>query len=97
MAASRFPELERVLETYDCGMTFEPSDPSSIARCVRGLLDDRARLRKMAANAAGAAEHFTWEKESAKLLDAYRRLSPAPAVAPAPTPAADPRATEHSP
>lgn len=89
VAASRFPELERVLETHDCGMTFEPSDPSSIARCVRDLLDDRARLREMAANAARAAGHFTWEKESAKLLDAYRRLSPAPA--------ADPRATEHNP
>lgn len=80
VAASAFPELMQVLETHDCGMTFDPSEPSSITACVRDLLSDRPRLQQMAANAARAAERFNWEKEAGRLLEAYGRLrvSPSP-------------------
>jgi glycosyltransferase involved in cell wall biosynthesis len=74
VVASRFPELLKVVEGLGIGATFDPEQPEEIAAAVNGLLDDAAALARARANVARAGPRFTWEKESAKLLDVYRAV-----------------------
>jgi glycosyltransferase involved in cell wall biosynthesis len=77
VVASRFPELVKVVEGLGIGLTFDPERPEEIAGAVNGLLEDPAALERARANAARAAPRFTWETESAKLLEVYRAVGAA--------------------
>jgi glycosyltransferase involved in cell wall biosynthesis len=74
IAASRFPELARVVEGLGIGRTFDPESVEDIARAVDALVEDPAALAEARANVASAAPRFTWENESQKLLAVYREL-----------------------
>jgi glycosyltransferase involved in cell wall biosynthesis len=74
VVASRFPELVKVVEGLGIGATFDPERPEDIAAAVNGVLDDAAALARARENVARAASLFTWENESAKLLEVYRAL-----------------------
>lgn len=74
VVASRFPELRKVVEGLGIGATFDPEQPGEIAAAVNGLLDDAAALARARANVARAGPRFTWENESAKLLEVYRAV-----------------------
>jgi glycosyltransferase involved in cell wall biosynthesis len=74
VVASRFPELAKVVEGLGVGRTFDPEDPADIARAVDALVEDERALGCARENVARAAGRFTWENESAKLLDLYRSL-----------------------
>jgi glycosyltransferase involved in cell wall biosynthesis len=74
VVASRFPELVKVVEGLGIGATFDPERPDEIASAVNGLLDDAGALAKARTNVFLAAPLFTWESESAKLLDVYRAV-----------------------
>ena len=76
VVASRFPELVKVVDGLGIGRTFDPERPEEIAGAVNGLLDEPGALAAARANVARAAPRFTWEKESAKLLDVYRAVGP---------------------
>jgi len=75
MVASRFPELVKVVEGLGIGATFDPERPEEIASAVNGLLEDPDALARARANVARAAPLFTWESESAKLLEVYREVA----------------------
>jgi glycosyltransferase involved in cell wall biosynthesis len=77
VVASRFPELVKVVEGLGIGRTFDPEQPEEIAAAVNELLDDPAALAAARANVARAAPQFTWESESAKLLEVYRAVGAA--------------------
>jgi glycosyltransferase involved in cell wall biosynthesis len=74
VAASRLPELVKVVEGRGIGVTFDPERPDDIAAAVNGLLDDPARLAEVRANVARAAPSFTWEGQAPRLLDLYASL-----------------------
>jgi glycosyltransferase involved in cell wall biosynthesis len=78
IAASRFPELVKVVEGLGVGVTFEPDSAEDIARAVNGLLDDPAALARVRANVARVGPELTWENESRKLTGLYGSL-PVPA------------------
>lgn len=74
--ASDFPEMRRLVDRYEVGVTCDPADPAAIAKAVTDLLgrpDDMERMRK---NAQRAAAEVNWESESKHLLNLYRRLVP---------------------
>src|SRR5262249_32945382 len=50
VAASDFPELRRVVEGYGIGRTFDPEDPSQIARAIREILADPAEYARLKGN-----------------------------------------------
>jgi glycosyltransferase involved in cell wall biosynthesis len=77
VVASRFPELVKVVEGLGIGATFDPERPEEIAAAVNGLVDDPSALERVRANVARAASRFTWESESAKLLEVYRAVGAA--------------------
>jgi glycosyltransferase involved in cell wall biosynthesis len=87
VVASDLPEIRRVVEAGDppVGELFDPSSPESIARAVKGVLDDRelyAARRREAQRLS--RERFNWTVEERGLLDVYDRLlDAAPAEAPA--------------
>lgn len=76
VATSDLPELRRVVVEHDVGELFDPERPQDIARALRTLLEDPARLAKARRNARRAALRLNWEHESEKLLQVYHRLAP---------------------
>lgn len=71
VAASRLPELVRFVEGGEMGVTFEPGDPAAIADSVNRLLAEPDRYARMRERALEMGRHYTWERESAKLLALY--------------------------
>ncbi len=74
IAASRFPELVKVVEGRGIGRTFDPESPASIAEAVDALVEDEDALHAVRAAVRAAAADFTWENESKKLLGVYAGL-----------------------
>jgi glycosyltransferase involved in cell wall biosynthesis len=74
VAASRFPELVKVVEDFGAGRTFDPESPEDIAAAVNGLLESPEALARAREGAARAALRYNWENESRKLLDVYASL-----------------------
>jgi glycosyltransferase involved in cell wall biosynthesis len=75
VAGSRFPELRRVIEGENIGLTFDPEDPRDIGLALNYLLADTARLDELRANTRAAAPRYVWEIESVKLLDVYSEVT----------------------
>ena len=74
VAASNFPELNRVIEETDCGCSFDPADPDSISDTINSMIDDPVRMERMRENAVRCAGNYSWEIESKKLLAIYAKL-----------------------
>jgi glycosyltransferase involved in cell wall biosynthesis len=74
VAASNFPELEKVVLGHDVGLTFDPSDPEDIARTARQILGNPEGRERMRKNAVRASRLYNWENESRKLLQVYDSL-----------------------
>jgi glycosyltransferase involved in cell wall biosynthesis len=74
VAASNFPELEKVVIGHEIGTSFNPADPRDIADSIRQILDDAPTREKMAQNAVRASKLYNWEIESKKLLKIYSGL-----------------------
>ena len=75
VAGSNFPDLKKVIEGHNLGVTFDPDSPRDIARAIDYVLSDKARYQEMGRNALEAAKIFNWENESKKLLALYEGLS----------------------
>jgi len=72
VAVSNFPEMKKIVEGYDVGVTFNPDDPKDIARAINTILSDDQMYLKMKKNAIKIAKKiFNWEKESKKILRLY--------------------------
>lgn len=74
VAASRFPELVRIVEGMHIGRTFDPERPEEIAAAVNAIVDDPAEQARYGENASRAGREFTWENESKKLIQLYASL-----------------------
>ncbi len=71
VAAADLPEIRRVVEEYENGVLFDPSDPADIASKLNALASDRSRLDEMKRNSLrGAAEQYSWEMQRPRLLGA---------------------------
>jgi len=55
------------------GMLFDPDRPEEAAACIRAVLSSPGRHRFHARNARKSAENASWEIETRKLVDEYRR------------------------
>ncbi|MCK9249356.1 MAG: glycosyltransferase [Solirubrobacteraceae bacterium] len=75
VAGSAVPEITRFVQGYGFGVTFDPYDPSDIARAINGLLADPEALRDKRRAAAAAAEQLNWDCEQRKLVSLYDELA----------------------
>lgn len=70
VVAADLPDTRRIVEGHGVGEVFESEDPRVMARTILHVLADPERYR---AASRRAATELTWEKESVRLLDVYRR------------------------
>lgn len=76
MVINPTPEVKRLVERYDIGVTCNAADPASIADAIRTVLhpDYYEQLR---ANVQRARAEITWANEEKKLCAIYKALLPA--------------------
>ena len=73
--ASGFPEIKKVLNRYDYGITVDPGSPSAIAAVVQRLAEDESLRRRLASNGRKAAlNELNWNFQKVKLLKMYQSL-----------------------
>ncbi|MFH1897591.1 MAG: glycosyltransferase [Candidatus Desantisbacteria bacterium] len=75
VVASNFPEIERVIEKYQFGLTINPENPREIAAAIDTLFKDKTKYYFYRNNALlASAEDLNWEKESSKLISKIKEL-----------------------
>ena len=65
---SDFPEISRIINHYDVGLTVSPTDISQLREVIRTLCTDAQLRERFQLNAREASKELNWEKEREKLL-----------------------------
>lgn len=73
VVAADYPEIRKVVQTFDAGILVDPHEPKQIAQAINTLLEPAVWDEK-AANAARVPQYYNWERESAKLLTLYEGI-----------------------
>ena len=68
---SDFPEMHRLIEQYDIGLTCLPSLPYILRDHLETLRTDHDLYQRLKKNLLVAKEDLSWEKEKIKLMAAY--------------------------
>jgi glycosyltransferase involved in cell wall biosynthesis len=64
--------LRKRIEEMECGMIYEPDDPSSFAEVLRDMLSDRQRMLRFGARARESVlKKYNWETAAKPLLRLY--------------------------
>lgn len=66
---SPFPEMKKIIETYELGETLVERTPEALSGQINTLLSDKNKLETFKKNSAKAAEKLIWEKEEEKLIE----------------------------
>ncbi|MGC8803649.1 MAG: glycosyltransferase [Bacteroidales bacterium] len=64
---SDFPEMKKIVETYQVGLTTNEKNPRTIAAIIRDALDNGEKRKVWKENLKKAATELCWEKEKFKL------------------------------
>ena len=72
--ASDFPEMSHIINQYNVGTTFDPSNPKDIARAAMEILKAPEKWKNIKKNTDAVTLNYNWENESKKLKDIYRSL-----------------------
>ncbi|MDD5508852.1 MAG: glycosyltransferase [Bacteroidales bacterium] len=73
--ASPLPEIRKILERYQIGMTIDSHDPKHIAERMHTMLTDDARRKTWKDNLKRAAAELNWDQEQTILLDIFRKYA----------------------
>lgn len=75
---SDFPEWRAAVESIGCGLVADPSDPRAIADAIAYLLSNPAEAAAMGRRGQQVfLKSYSWEHETAKLLQLYGELAAA--------------------
>lgn len=74
MAVSNFPEMEKIINTYGVGFSFNPEDPQEIAAGIRKFFDSPELRSQYLHNIRQTKEDLHWENEQNRLVELYERL-----------------------
>jgi glycosyltransferase involved in cell wall biosynthesis len=76
VVASDFGFMAAIVRGSNCGLLVPPDDPEAHARALARLLTNRAEARALGENGRRAVHaHYSWEVESAHLLNLYADLT----------------------
>ncbi|MDP9021651.1 MAG: glycosyltransferase family 4 protein [Actinomycetota bacterium] len=75
-----------VVEDGATGLLVPPLDPAALAAAPEAVLADPSLARRLAANAARAAERYSWDVLAGAVLDVYRSVIGQPVTASATSP-----------
>ena len=74
--ASRFPEMERVVEETGCGWLVDPADPAAVAAVMERALTNPAECRSRGeAGRKAVLAQYNWEQAEKLLLEIYKGLA----------------------
>jgi len=71
---SDFPELSRIVNHYDIGLTCDPASVDEINACIERMRTDKELYAKFKKNLVAAKEELCWEREKEGLVAAYKDL-----------------------
>ncbi|PCC39191.1 glycosyltransferase [Brachybacterium sp. JB7] len=71
IAAADLPDMRQVVEELGVGEVFQGSEPEDLAAALAAILEDPEAYR---ARARAVAPKLTWENETEKMLEMYRRI-----------------------
>jgi glycosyltransferase involved in cell wall biosynthesis len=76
VVASNFALWRDIIDTSNCGICVDPTNPEEISEAIKNLLENPEKARQMGENGRRAVfESYNWGNESRKLLGVYRDLS----------------------
>ncbi len=73
--ASRLPEIENIINTYDIGTFIPDHKPENIAKTINETLANQALMGKWKKNTTFAAQHLNWEIEEEVLHEVYAKYA----------------------
>lgn len=71
--ASDLPEIEAVINKYNCGLLVKSVDPRSIRNIICLLRDEPGLLERLKKNSVNAGLELSWESERLKVKEVYER------------------------
>ena len=74
LITSNYPDLKRIVEGCDVGLTVDSSSEEDIVNAIFRLMNDKELYARFKANLRRAKDELCWEKEKKALYDAYREL-----------------------
>ncbi len=77
VVASFFPEMKRLIDQYEIGLTCDPEDLDAINSCVERMRTDTGFYMRCKHNLGKAKQDLCWEKEKQVLIDAFKSIEQA--------------------
>ena len=74
IVASNFPEMKRIIDFYQIGLTCDPLDADAIHQCVEKMREDKAFYTECKENLKLAKSDLCWEKEKKVLEEAFKEI-----------------------
>lgn len=74
IVSSNFPEMRRIIDQYQIGLTCDPNNLKEINNCVERMKTDQAFYAQCKENLKRAKEELCWEKEKLVLINAYEQM-----------------------
>lgn len=74
IAASNFPEMEKIIKQYKIGEVFDPENPKDIARAIEKIFSDKNYYRALKNNIRRAQNDLNWTKEKKKIIKIYKNI-----------------------
>lgn len=74
IVASDFPEMKRIIDYYQIGLTCNPNDSNAIKAAVNKMRTDNEFYNKCKINLIRAKNEMCWEKEKVVLVNCFERL-----------------------
>jgi glycosyltransferase involved in cell wall biosynthesis len=70
---SEFPEMKKIVDTYQIGIATSENDPKALAKIIRDALENTEKRTIWKENLKKAADELCWEKEKNKLISIVGR------------------------
>jgi glycosyltransferase involved in cell wall biosynthesis len=71
--ASDFPEIRRVVETYQVGELVDPASVEEVAAAMQRLIEDEDRRDQLSANAVASRRSLDWHSQVPAFIEVYRK------------------------
>ncbi len=75
MITSNYPEMKRLIDKYDIGLTCDPENLEEVCACIKRMKDDKALYARFKENIKTAKRELCWENEKKPLIEALKKLA----------------------
>lgn len=72
---SNFPDWEKMVKQYQCGMCVDPLNPEAIAVAINWFIEHPKEAKQLGKNGRKAVEqHYNWQAEKGILISGYENI-----------------------